>query len=166
MEGIRFNRFKKKSFILLHEVLDGRLLKKIKNMKILQTLQTFNLRQGIIEEKTLEGHVHDVNFLIKINKYQIASASRDETLKIWDIITGKCLKTLEGHSASVYFLVKINEKTIASASYDKRIKIWDIITGNCLKTLEGHSDYINALVKINGNKIASVSYDLNVLSEF
>ena len=54
MEGIRFNRFKKKSLILLHEILDGELLKKIKHMKVLQTLQTFHL-QGIVEEKTLEG---------------------------------------------------------------------------------------------------------------
>ena len=67
MKGIRFNRFKKKSLILLHEVLDdGRLLKKIKNMKILQTLQTFHLKQGIVEEKTLEGHPERVKFLVKI----------------------------------------------------------------------------------------------------
>ena len=107
MEGIRFNRFKKKSLILLHEVLnDGRLLKKIKHMKILQTLQTFHLRQGIVEEKTLKGHSDSINCLVKMNVNTIASASYDKTIKIWDIITGNCLKTLEGHSELVNFFVK------------------------------------------------------------
>ena len=84
MEGIRFNRFKKKSLILLHEILDGGLLKKIKHMKVLQTLQTFHL-QGIVEEKTLEGHSDKVNCLVKINGNTIASASRDKTIKIWKL---------------------------------------------------------------------------------
>ena len=76
-------------------------------MKVLQTLQTFHFKQGIVEEKTLElcGHVY---LLVKINENTIASASWDETIKIWDIITGNCLKTLEGHSGWVNFLVKIN----------------------------------------------------------
>ena len=117
MEGIKFKRFKKKSLILLHEVLDGRLLKKSKNMKILQTLQTYHLKQGIFEEKTLKGHSDWVKLLVKINGNTIASASMDKSIKIWDIITGKCLKTLEGHSNCVSLLVKINEDTIASASY-------------------------------------------------
>ena len=77
MEGIKFNRFKKKSLILLHEVLDGELLKKIKHMKVLQTLQTFHLKQGIVEEKTLEGHSGFVIFLVKINENTLASASND-----------------------------------------------------------------------------------------
>ena len=98
MEGIRFNRFKKKSLILLHQVLDGELLKKIKHMKVLQTLQTFHLKQGIVEEKTLEGHSDSVIFLVKINGNTIASASNDTTIRIWDIITGNCLQSLKGHS--------------------------------------------------------------------
>ena len=135
MERLRFNRFKKKSLTLLHKVLDGRIFKKIKYMKILQTLQTFHLKQGIVEEKTLEGPTGFIRGLVKINENTIASASWDETIKIWDIITGNCLKTLVGHSGIVSFLVKVNGNKIASASGDKTMKIWDIITGNCLKTL-------------------------------
>ena len=106
MEGLRFNRFKKKSLIILHEVINGSLLKKIKHMKVLQTIQTVNLKQGLVEEKTMQGHYNRIIFLVKINENTIASASWDESIKIWDIITGKCLKTLEGHSDWVTFLVK------------------------------------------------------------
>ena len=73
--------------------------------------------------KTLKGHSGHVNFLLKINRNKIASASLDKSIKIWDIITGNCLKSLEGHSSWVNFLVKINGNTIASGSYDNTIKI-------------------------------------------
>ena len=56
-------------------------------MKILQTLQTFHLREGIVEEKTLEGHSKIVTCLVKINGNTIASSSYDKSIKIWDITT-------------------------------------------------------------------------------
>ena len=134
-------------------------------MKVLQTLQTFHL-QGIVEEKTLEGHSNYVDFLVKINESTIASASWDQSIKIWDIITGDCLKTFEENSDEITYkvkikLVKINGNTMASASY-ATINIWDIITGNGLKTLEGHLRSVFCLIKINGNTIASGSYDTTI----
>ncbi len=44
--------------------------------------------------KTLEGHAGSV-WSIAVNPISttIASSSHDDTIKIWDIITGKCLKT-------------------------------------------------------------------------
>ena len=32
---------------------------------------------------------------------RVVSASRDDTLKVWDVATGKCLATLQGHSGPV-----------------------------------------------------------------
>ena len=32
---------------------------------------------------------------------RVVSASEDETLKVWDVATGRCLATLEGHSNGV-----------------------------------------------------------------
>ena len=31
----------------------------------------------------------------------VVSASSDNTLKVWDVATGKCVATLKGHSGSV-----------------------------------------------------------------
>ena len=133
MKGTNFNRFKKKSLILLHEVLyDVIFLNKIKNLKILQTCQTFHLKQRIVEENTLQGHsINGVVCLIKIHDNKIVS-SGDNIIKIWDVITGKCLKTLQ-HLCNC--LIKINDKQIASFSSIRTIKIWDVITGNCLNNI-------------------------------
>ena len=32
---------------------------------------------------------------------RVVSASRDKTLKVWDVETGECVATLEGHSYRV-----------------------------------------------------------------
>ncbi|KAF2804417.1 NACHT-domain-containing protein, partial [Mytilinidion resinicola] len=50
--------------------------------------------------QTLEGHsdrVYSVAF--SHNSTRLASASRDNTVKIWDASSGECLQTLEGHSS-------------------------------------------------------------------
>ena len=159
MEVIKFNRYKKKSLILLHEVLDDTLIKKIKNRKILQTLQTFILKNGIVEEKTLA--LFDITCVVKINKNKIVCGSFDK-LKIWNVITGNCIKTLEGDSEFVMRLIKINENKIASCSRNnKTVKIWDVISGICLKTLEGHLTPVSCLVNISANLIASGGVDFS-----
>ncbi|MDZ8138591.1 MAG: hypothetical protein RM049_25340, partial [Nostoc sp. DedQUE04] len=61
----------------------------------------------------------------------IASASLDNTVKLWDAATGKSISTLKGHSdrvSSVAF--SPDGKTIASASYDKTVKLWKVYPNN------------------------------------
>jgi WD40 repeat protein len=68
------------------------------------------------------------------------SASRDHTLKVWDLETGRALRTLEGHSAYVFGVaVTPDGKQVVSASWDETLKVWDLSTGGALYTLLGHS---------------------------
>src|SRR5208282_3964702 len=68
---------------------------------------------------------------------RLASASYDNTIKIWDAASGACLQTLEGHSRSVMSVAFSHDnKRLASASGDNTIKIWDAASGACLQTLE------------------------------
>jgi WD40 repeat protein len=47
---------------------------------------------------------------------QIASASNDETVRLWDTATGECLHVLTGHSEPVKFVVDAKkDDQIASA---------------------------------------------------
>ena len=56
----------------------------------------------------------------------IVSASRDKTLKIWEIDTGFCKNTLQGHDDWVRVVIVNEEGTyFASGSSDQNIIIWN-----------------------------------------
>ncbi|MGD1952374.1 MAG: NB-ARC domain-containing protein [Leptolyngbyaceae cyanobacterium] len=69
----------------------------------------------------------------------MASGSYDQTVRLWNVATGQCLKTLRGHTNRVQVVAFSSCGTyLASGSYDQTIRIWDIQTGECLQTLCGH----------------------------
>lgn len=62
--------------------------------------------------------------LIELGNGNIASGSRDNTIKIWNR-NGECLKTLTGHSGTILSLAETSDGKLVSASRDKTIKIWE-----------------------------------------
>jgi WD40 repeat protein len=57
---------------------------------------------AILSKKhSLEGHQNTINNVIPYSHNKLISCSYDKTIKVWDLITGECLKTLEGHTESV-----------------------------------------------------------------
>ncbi len=77
----------------------------------------------------------------------IASASRDKTLKIWDVKSGKCIVTLVGHDNWVTGLVfHPNGRFLLSVSDDKSIRVWDLNNGRCYRKLkDAHDHFINTI---------------------
>ena len=66
---------------------------------------------------------------------QAVSASRDQTLKVWDLDTGLERRTLSGHTSAVYAVaVTPDGKQAVSASFDNTLKVWDLESGHCLCT--------------------------------
>ncbi|MBD2361325.1 ribosome assembly protein 4 [Anabaena minutissima FACHB-250] len=118
-----------------------------------------------IEVNTLEGHSNLVNSVAyHPDGKQLASASADKTIKIWDISTGKTLQTLSGHSNWVNSIAYSPDgQQLASASWDKTIKIWDISTGQPLRTLSGHSSpVISIAYSPDKQQLASASIDSTI----
>lgn len=66
----------------------------------------------------------------------MASGSFDETIRIWDVNQGKCIRVILAHSDPITSIDFNTDGTIlASASYDGLIRIWSIDSGICLKTI-------------------------------
>lgn len=90
------------------------------------------------------------------------SASRDATLRIWDLDASICTHTLLGHDATIRSLV-VHGTLVISGSGDATCKIWSSATGECLRTLTGHEGSVYALAMTHdGTQVASGSLDGSV----
>src|SRR5258708_6693026 len=94
----------------------------------------------------------------------LASASWDQTIKLWDHQTGEHLRTLEGYSGSVESVAfSPDGGLLASASEDQTIKLWDPQTREHLRTLVGHSSIVESVTfSPDGGLLASASLDSNI----
>ena len=87
--------------------------------------------------QTLEGHTGSVNAIaFSSDGKQLASASDDGTVRLWDAATGAALQTLKGHANCVNAIAfSPDGKQLASASHDGTVRLWDPATGAALPTL-------------------------------
>jgi WD40 repeat protein len=57
----------------------------------------------------------------------VAPRPGDQTLKLWDVATGKELRTFTGHSKQVLSVAfSPDGRTALSSSYDATLKLWDL----------------------------------------
>lgn len=68
----------------------------------------------------------------------LLTASLDNTIKLWDVKTGKCIRTQFGHIEGVWSIAADTFR-IVSGAHDKSIKIWDLQNGQCMHTLANAS---------------------------
>jgi WD40 repeat protein len=88
------------------------------------------------------------------------SASSDQTLKVWDLASGRELRTLSDHSSDVYAVaVTPDGQRAVSASDDETVKVWDLASGRELHTLSGHPNSVDVVtVTPDGQRAVSSSW--------
>jgi U4/U6 small nuclear ribonucleoprotein PRP4 len=96
------------------------------------------------------------------NGYHIATASEDNTCKIWDLRKRSVLYTIPAHTnliSDVKFQRDGGDYLI-TASYDNTAKLWTNRTWQPLKTLSGHDGKIMSVdISPDNQYIATSSYD-------
>eukprot|EP01097_Dermamoeba_algensis_P010969 TRINITY_DN8338_c0_g1_i1.p1 TRINITY_DN8338_c0_g1~~TRINITY_DN8338_c0_g1_i1.p1 ORF type:complete len:371 (-),score=61.75 TRINITY_DN8338_c0_g1_i1:215-1327(-) len=99
---------------------------------------------------TLKGHTKWINAIawepIHRNPEcsRIASASKDGTIKIWDLKLGRCSLTISGHAMSVTCLKWCGDGLLVSGSQDRSIRVFTD-EGKLVRILDGHGHWINSL---------------------
>ncbi|KAM3434215.1 hypothetical protein MY4824_005554 [Beauveria thailandica] len=101
--------------------------------------------------RTLNGHEHavtSVRFLpcCEPSKRLLVSAGADRTIRVWDVITGYCVKTLQGHGDWVRSVCSSEDgRFLLSSSSDRTARLWDIDARGpaAALTLIGHENAVN-----------------------
>ncbi|HEY9829743.1 MAG TPA: WD40 repeat domain-containing serine/threonine-protein kinase, partial [Stenomitos sp.] len=115
--------------------------------------------------QTLKGHSSRVwSVTISPDSQILVSSSGDQTIKLWQLSTGKEIRTLEGHNYWARTLaITPDGQILASGSDDNTIKLWQLSTGKPLRTLKGHSRWVRALAMTpDGQILASASNDKTI----
>jgi WD40 repeat protein/uncharacterized caspase-like protein len=131
-------------------------------VSVLLSAQTVQLQAQQLELVVQTGHSDEITSVaLSADGHTLASGSDDQTIKLWEVATGRELRTLSGHLKSVTSLAfSTDGHTLASGSLDQRIKLWEVGTGRELRTLSGHSHWVNAVVfSADGKTLASGSGD-------
>jgi F-box/WD-40 domain protein MET30 len=83
----------------------------------------------------------------------VISGSLDNTIKVWSMESGECLRTLFGHVQGIWTLA-YDKLRLVSGSHDGSLKLWDIESGLPMHCLEGHRSAVTA-VSLSDTKVVS-----------
>lgn len=109
---------------------------------------------------TLEGHTDLItDAALTPDTTKIISASRDGTINVWDLMTGRCLHALRTCDKSSPRITLTPENNViaewVSPSLNKMIHVWNITTGEYLQSLESCT-LGKRTVTNDGSKIISI----------
>jgi len=108
----------------------------------------------------LEGHTHEIQSIDASDTSNVAlSGSKDKSVCLWDLRTGKCMRAMEGHTDWV-FSVSMDSacKTAVSGSRDEKVKLWDLGSGQCIETIDYGQGVRDVMMHESGSSFLASGY--------
>ena len=115
--------------------------------------------------RTLVGHAAGVEGLaFSPNGRTLASASRDNSVHLWDVASGAELHRLIGHRGDALTVAfSPDGNTVASGGWDAVIRLWDVSTGELQKSVDSYQFVVKSITfSPEGEIIATGSWDNTV----
>ncbi|KAF2453987.1 putative E3 ubiquitin ligase complex SCF subunit sconB [Lineolata rhizophorae] len=88
------------------------------------------------------------------------TGSLDNTIRLWDVARGRCIRTFFGHLEGVWALAGDTLRFVSGAE-DRMVKVWDPQTGRCDRTFTGHTGPVTCL-GLSDSRLVSGSEDGDV----
>ena len=100
--------------------------------------------EGLLERIFSLGHTNSVQSVAwSPDGPRALSGSDDNTVRLWEVESGRCLRVLEGHTAGVNSVAWSPDGQCAlSGAWDNTARLWEVESGRCLRVLEGHTHIV------------------------
>ncbi|MEG4145988.1 MULTISPECIES: protein kinase domain-containing protein [unclassified Microcoleus] len=90
----------------------------------------------------------------------LASGSKDKTIQIWDLATGKSIRTFPGDSSTIWSVAFDSDGTkLATGTGFWRVMLWDLKTGQVIRSLDHTASVWSVALSPDGQLVASGSGD-------
>ncbi|KAI1295701.1 SCF ubiquitin ligase complex subunit cdc4 [Mortierella claussenii] len=113
-----------------------------------------NWAKGRAKYTQFTGHSDCVVTCLQFDSEKIISAYDDQSIHVYDTVSGNRLKKLDGHEGGVWAL-QYRGNTLVSGATDRTVRVWDIEKGICTHTFRGHTSTVRCLqivMPVNVNK--------------
>ncbi|RYP17434.1 hypothetical protein DL765_004522 [Monosporascus sp. GIB2] len=86
--------------------------------------------------------------------YQTASAPGNDTVELWDLRSGECVREFGGGGRAICSLaLSRDSKLLATGSEDGTVNLWKTETSECLQTFGGHGGSVGSVAFSHDSKL-------------
>jgi WD40 repeat protein len=112
----------------------------------------------------LLGHT---NWVFSVNHSpdgsQLASASADGTVRIWDLATGTVVHVLSHPHWAIRTIFSPDGRRLVVSGLSAQIYVWDLSSSKLIQTLTGHTDWVWSIAStIDGSTLVSAGEDRTI----
>jgi WD40 repeat protein len=115
--------------------------------------------------RTSQGHTDWVRSVIfNPDGKTLASGGDDQTVRLWEVSSGKLLTILQGHIGIIYSVAfSPDGKMLASGGDDQTVRLWEVSSGKLLTILQVHTGTVYSVAfSPDGKTLASGGDDQTI----